>query len=130
MAVRESKERVTIVLERTLLAELDAFAREAKVSRSALLSGLIETGFKQTKATKRVFGNKFVAKALRLIFGDGIARQAEIEGEAAAMPNAATEAIRRSIIEQIKQLSVAQAEAEINRDLGLAAKDDHAEPAS
>lgn len=119
MGVMESKERVTIILDKVLLAELDEFAKESKVSRSALLSGLIELGFKQSKATKKVFANRFVAKALHLIFGDGIIKQAELEGNTAALSNAAIEVIRRDIIEQVKKLSVAQAEAEINRDLGL-----------
>lgn len=124
MAVMESKERVTIVLDKKLLAELDTFARETKVSRSSLLSGLIEAGFRQTKTTRKVFGNRFVAKALHMIFGDGIVKQADKEGDATALANPASEAIRKSIIEQIRQLSVSQAEAEINRDLGLDEEDD------
>lgn len=119
MALAEDKERVTIVVDKALLAELDSFARESRVSRSALLSGLIETGFKQTKMTKQLFGNKFVAKALRLIFGESIVKQAEREGDAPQLENAATDAIRKSIIKQIKDLSVAEAEAEISRDLGI-----------
>ena len=114
MAVKKSKERVTIVLDKELLAKLDAFAAEAKTSRSSLLSQLIESAFMREHVEKRASGNKFVEKALELIFGDG--------GDSAA--NSAADTIRKSILRQIKQLSVLQAEEEIGRDLGLPDGDD------
>lgn len=119
MALSEDKERVTIVLDKKLLEELDAYGKKMKVSRSSLLSGLIELGFKQTNTTQALFGNKFIAKALHLVFGDAIVKQADKNDPKDVMKNPATDAIRKNIIEQIRELSVAQAEAEISRDLGL-----------
>lgn len=119
MALPDDKERVTVVLEKKFIAELDAFADEHKTSRSALLAGFIELGYKQTLTTKKLFANKFVVKALHLIFGDGIPRQARLEGEAAVLSNPAAETLRQDIIRKIEELSVAQAEAEIRRDLGI-----------
>lgn len=112
---------MTIVIDKELMAEIDAYAdkTKSKLSRSALLSRFIALGFEQTRTTKQLFSNRFIAESLRLIFGDGVMSWPGVGKLEAAPLTPASKAVRRNIINQIKQLSVAQAEAEIARDLGL-----------
>jgi hypothetical protein len=115
MTISSDKSRVNIIIETSLLEKVDALAKEANMSRSATLVDLIEYGYHQAIITKKVAGNKFVLKALQLVFGF-TPEEAKGTGEALEDTKAAKTA-KNVITEQLYKLAMEDAERKIKKDL-------------
>ena len=70
--VKEPKQQYTLMLKPSVVEELDKLAKEVELSRSQLMSNLIEMGIEDTKILKKlgvlklaIFGDKMAHKFRR-----------------------------------------------------------------
>lgn len=111
-------EKVCLSLPRDLVRRVDEFAAEAGMSRSGIIAELLEVGYKQSSLTKRLMANKYILRAFQMIFKV----TPEKCDKALDMPSPdkkLIEAVRRSVLRELKKLSIDAARVEIERDMGL-----------
>lgn len=111
-------EKVTITLPCDLIQRVDELAQETNMSRSGLMADMIGKGLQQLETTRKLFANRFVLRMFQKLFGIKLT-DCEKEAQETRCASAANEALRRKILKDMAKLSMAEAEAEINRDMGL-----------
>jgi hypothetical protein len=114
----EDTEKITLTIPSALLERIDKTAKETKMSRSGLAADLIEQGFRQTTITKKLLANKYILRAFQMVFNI-TPEEYENEKYRNNSNNEAVEAVRRTVLEELRKISVAEAEADINRDMGF-----------
>jgi hypothetical protein len=117
MSGKEEKVRVNVILDESLLEKVDKMAEGAGMSRSATMANLIKLGYRQAEIANKVSGNRLVLKGLQLLFGftpDDIdnAKKEVLLSEKG-------EVARMNALNNLKELTLSEAEAEMNRDLGI-----------
>jgi hypothetical protein len=117
MTIKDNKIRVNIIIDADLLKKVDEMAEDSAMSRSATIANLVRLGYRQAQIAKKVSGNSLVLKGLQLLFGFSPDDIDKAKKETLLSKDA--EVARMSALENLKKLSIAEAEAEMNRDLGF-----------
>jgi hypothetical protein len=117
MTLKDEKVRVNVIMEADLLEKVDKMANDAGMSRSATVTYLIKLGYRQAQIANKVAGNSLILKGLQLLFGFSPDDIDKAKKEVLLSKDA--EVARMNALENLKKLSIAEAEAEINRDLRL-----------
>jgi hypothetical protein len=117
MTYKEEKVRVNVILDADLMDKVNKMADDAGMSRSATIAYLIKLGYRQAQIANKVAGNSLILKGLQLLFGFSPDDIDKAKKEVLLSKDA--EVARVNALESLKKLSIAEAEAEVNRDLGL-----------
>jgi len=118
-----TKERINIMIDKQLLAKLDALSEEIGKSRSSIMGDLIEKGMQQALFTKRFAGNKHVLRAIGWLFGWTGATEEDAK-QALCPDEEKVNVAREIILKQLRDLSIISASEDISEDLGINKKEE------